>query len=66
MYVSPFVSNWLSNWAGLLGLSNWDLVYDLEWDQKGTNKTLVPMGLGLFYQLLTSLKLPLIIFNTTI
>ena len=66
MYVSPFVSNWLSNWAGLLGLSNWDLVYGLEWDQKGTNKTLVPMGLGLFYQLLISLKLPLIIFNTTI
>ena len=25
LYVSPFVSNWLSNWAGLLGLSNWFL-----------------------------------------
>ena len=30
------------------------------------NKTLAPMGFGLFCQLLTSPKLPLIIFNTTI
>ena len=62
-----FSSNyWLSNWASLLGLSNWVLACGLEWDQKGTNKTLAPMGLGLFYQLLTSPKLPLTIFNTTI
>ena len=33
---------------------------------KGTNKTLAPMGLGLFRQLLTSPKLPLTIFNITI
>ena len=58
--------NWLSNWASLLDLFNWALVCGLEWDQKGTNKTLVPMGLGLFCQLLTSPKLPLIIFNPTI
>ena len=58
--------NWLSNWASLLGLSNWALVSGLEWDQKGTNKILAPMGLGLFCQLLTSPKLSLIIFNTTI
>ena len=58
--------NWLSNWASLLSLSNWTLVCGLEWDQKRTNKTLAPMGLRLFCQLLTSPKLPLIIFNTTI
>ena len=61
---SPY--NWLSNWASLLDHSNWALVCGLEWDQKGINKTLVPMGLGLFCQLLISPKLPLIIFNTTI
>ena len=61
---SPY--NWLSNWASLLCISNWALACGLEWDQKGTNKTLAPMGLGLFCQLLTSPKLPLIIFNTTI
>ena len=33
---------------------------------KGTNKTLAPMSLELFCQLLTSPKLPLIIFNITI
>ena len=59
-------NNWLSNWANLLGISNWALICGLEWDQKGTNKTLAPIGLGLFCQLLTSPKLPLIIFNTTI
>ena len=31
----PFITNWLSNWAGLLGLSNWALMCGLEWDQKG-------------------------------
>ena len=61
---SPY--NWLSNWASLLGLSNWALVCGLKWEQKGTNKILAPIGLGLFCQLLTSPKLPLIIFNTTI
>ena len=61
-----FPYNWLSNWASLLGHFNWVLVCGLEWDQKGTNKTLPPMGLRLFCQLLTSPKLPLIIFNTTI
>ena len=30
---------------------------------KGTNKTIAPMGLVLFCQLLTSPKVPLIIFN---
>ena len=44
-----------------LGLSVW-----LGVGLKGTNKTLAPMGLGLFCQLLTSPKLPLTIFNTTI
>ena len=43
-----------------MGHSNWGLVASLEWDQKGTNKTLAPIGLGLFCQLLTSPKLPLI------
>ena len=62
--LSPY--NWLSNMASLLGLSNWVLVCGLEWDQKGTNKTLALIDLGLFCQLLTSPKLPLIIFNTTI
>ena len=66
LYVFPFVSNQLSNWAGLLGLFNWVLVCGLEWDQKGINKTLALMGFKLFCQLLTSPKLPLIIFNTTI
>ena len=33
---------------------------------KETNKTLTPMGFGPFYLLLTSQKLPLIIFNTII
>ena len=61
---SPY--NWLSNWASLLDLFNWALVCGLEWDQKGTNKTLVSMGLGLFCQLLTSPKLLLIVFNTII
>ena len=31
----PFITNWLSHWAGLLGLSNWALMCGLEWDQKG-------------------------------
>ena len=61
---SPY--NWLSNWASLLDHSNWDLVCGLECNQKGINKTIAPIGLGLFCQLLTSSKLPLIIFNTTI
>ena len=61
---SPY--NWLSNYASLLGFSNWPLICGWEWDQKGTNKTLASMGLGLFCKLLTSPKLPLIIFNTTI
>ena len=43
-----------------MGHSNWGLVASLEWDQKGTNKTLAPIGLGLFCQLLASPKLPLI------
>jgi len=33
---------------------------------KRANNALAPMGFELIYQLLTSLKLPLIIFNTTI
>ena len=70
MFLQNFVCfslyNWLCNWASLLGISNWALVCGLEWDQKETNKTLTPMSLGLFCQLLTSPKLPLIIFNNTI
>ena len=66
LYVSLIIYNCLSNWASHLGHPNWALVCGLEWDQKGTNKTLAPMGLELFYQLLTSPKLPLIIFNITI
>ena len=65
LYVSLLITDYLIKLA-FLGHSNWDLVYDLEWDQKGTNKTLAPMGFGLFCLLLTSPKLPLIIFNTTI
>ena len=61
---SPY--NWLSNWVDHLDYSNWVLVCGLEWDQNGTNKTLAPMDIGLFYQLLTSSKLALIIFNITI
>ena len=65
IYIFPFVSNQLSNWLAFgpfqLGLSVWLVV-----GAKGTNKTLAPMGLGLFCQLLTSPKLPLTIFNTTI
>ena len=61
---SPY--NWLSNWISFLGISNWVLGCDLECDQKGTNKTLTPIDIGLFCQLLTSPKLRLIIFNTTI
>ena len=30
---SPYIYNWLSNWANLLGLPNWALVCGLEWDQ---------------------------------
>ena len=51
----------LSLWAFLLGFSMW-----LGVGPKGINKTLAPMGFGPFCQLLTSPKLPLIIFNTTI
>ena len=66
LYVSLLKYNWLSNWTSLSGHSNWALVCGLEWDQKGTNKTLAPMGFEPFCQLLTNPKLPLIIFNTTI
>ena len=34
----PFITNWLSNWVSLLGLSNWALVCGLEWNQKGPIK----------------------------
>ena len=44
-----------------LGFSIW-----LGMGLKGTNKTLAPMGFGPFCKLLSSPKLPLIIFNTTI
>ena len=44
-----------------LGFSMW-----LEVGPKETNKTLAPMDFGPLYQLLTSPKLSLIIFNTTI
>ena len=65
-FICFFPHNWLFNWANLLSLSNWTLVCGLEYDQKGTNKTVSPISLRLFYQLLTSPKLPLIIFNITI
>ena len=48
MYVSLIIYNCLSNWASHLGHSNWALVCGLEWDQKETNKTLAPIGLGFF------------------
>ena len=66
LYVSLLIFNWLFNWTSLLGHFNWVLVCGIEWYQKVTNKTLTPMGLGFFCQLLTSPKLLLIIFNTTI
>ena len=47
LYVSLLITDYLIELA-FLGHSNWDLVYDLEWDQKGTNKTLAPMGFGLW------------------
>ena len=64
IYVSLLIHNWLSNWPfgpAQLGFNLW-----LEIGPKGTNKTLSPMGIRLICQLLTSPKLPLIIFNTTI
>ena len=51
----------LAFWPSQLSFSVW-----LGVGPKGTNKTLAPMGLGFFCQLLTSPKLPLTIFNTTI
>ena len=66
LYVFLLIFNWLSNWTSFLGHSNWVLVCGLEWDQKGKNKTLAPIGLRLFCQLLTSSKLPFIIFNIPI
>ena len=65
LYVSFIITDYLIGLA-VWAFPIWDLVCALEWDQTRTNKTLAPMGLGLFCQLLTSLKLPLIIFNTTI
>ena len=55
----------------LIGLAYWVFpigLYCVAWSgtKKGTNKTLAPMGLELFCQLLISPKLPLTIFNTTI
>ena len=40
-----------------MGHSNWALVYGLQLDQKGTNKTLALLGFGfwLFYQLLAKI-----------
>ena len=65
LYISLLIIDYL------IGLTFWAISIELqlcglEWDQKRTNKTLVPMGLGLFCQLLTSSKLPLIIINTII
>ena len=60
-----FFSLYLTNY--LIGLTFWAFPIGLKcvaWN--GTNKTLAPMGLGLLCQLLTSPKLPLTIFNTTI
>ena len=60
-----FFPLYLTNY--LIGLTFWAFPIGLKcmaWS--GTNKTLAPMGLGLFCQLLTSPKLPLTIFNTTI
>ena len=65
LYVSFLVTDYQIGLA-FLSHSNWALICGLEWDQKGTNKTLAPMGFGLFSQLLTNPKLPLIIFDTTI
>ena len=53
LYICLLTIDYLIGLA-LLGLSNWALICGLEWDQKGTNKTLALTGLGLFCQLLTS------------
>ena len=63
MYVSLLITDYL------LRPAFWAIPIGRMWlgvGLKGTNKTLIPMGFGLFSQLLTSPKLPLIIFNTTI
>ena len=60
LYASLLITDYL------IGLAFWALICGLEWDQKRTNKTLVPMGFGHFCQLLTSPKLSLNIFYTTI
>ena len=60
LYLTDYLIG-LAYWPFQLGFSVW-----LGMGPKGTNKTLAPMGLGLFNQLLTSPKLPLIIFNTTL
>ena len=64
MFLSLYITNYLTGlafWAILMDFCMW-----LRVGPKGTNKTLAPIGFGHFYQLLTSPKLPLIIFNTTI
>ena len=73
MFLPLYLTNYLIElvyWAGLLGRSigPFQLNFSvwLGMGPKGTNKILAPIGLGFFYQLLTSPKLPLIIFNTTI
>ena len=63
MFLSLYTTDYLIGlafWAIAMRSSMW-----LGVGPKGTNKTLAPMGLGFFCQLLTSPKLPLIIFNTT-
>ena len=64
MFLSLYTTDYLIElafWVIPIGLNMW-----LGVRPKGTTKTLAPMGLGLFCQLLTSPKLPLTIFNTTI
>ena len=63
MFLSLYITDCLIGlafWPFQLGLNMWLGV------RPGTNKTLAPMGFGPFCQLLTSSKLSLIIFNTTI
>ena len=63
MFLSLYITNYL------IGLVFWAIPIGRMWlgvGLKGTNKTLTPMGFRLFSQLLTSPKLSLIIFNTTI
>ena len=61
MFLSLYTIDYLIGLA-FFGLSQLGFSVWLGVRPKETNKTLAPMGLGFFCQLLTSPKLPLIIF----